>query len=326
MSDELSLRGIIHDLSNALTVILGWAEEARGKDDATRAHALGIIEERARSAHVLARRAIGVNMGRDVATVSALCTKLGESLQVAAERRQVALAIDVRNCADLEVDGAADFEQVIQNLLFNAFEHAPAHTTIQLVLEATATHFVVRVQDQGAGIPEALRADLFGGHSTREGGTGLGLQHSRRTAEAHGGSLELDPSAPGAAFVVRWCRVRPTPSSEGLVGARVILVEDDDAIADLVSLGLEARGAHVSRVHDLAGLSAALTPSCTAVILDWSPVTANPKAWQDAVRAAAPAARLVVVTGQPERVTLEGVRLLAKPFEVKELLAVLIDG
>ena len=326
MSDELSLRGIIHDLSNALTVILGWAEEARGKDDATRTHALGIIEERARSAHVLARRAIGVNMGRDVATVSALCSKLGESLQVAAERQHVALTIDVRGCADQEVDSAADFEQVIQNLLFNAFEHAPQNTAVQLALEASATHFEVRVQDQGSGVPEALRADLFGGHSTREGGTGLGLLHSRRMAEAHGGSLDLDTSVSGAAFVLRWGRGRPTPSSEGLVGAHVIVVEDDDAIADLISLGLEARGAHVARARTLVELERCLTPECAAVILDWSPVTADPAAWHAAVGRLAPRARLVVVTGQPERVTLEGVRLLAKPFEVKELLAVLLDS
>lgn len=325
MTGELALRGIIHDLSNALTVILGWAEEARGKDDATLARALSIIEERARSAHVMARRAIGVDMGRDVATVSVLCKKLSESLQVAAERRHVGLSVDVRGCADHEVEGAADFEQVIQNLLLNAFEHAPSRSSVQLVLEASASHFLVRVHDQGAGIPEALRADLFGGHSTREGGTGLGLLHSRRMAEAHGGSLELDATAEGGAFVLRWSRVRARPSSAGLASARVLLVEDDDAIADLVSLGLEAKGAKVERAHDLAELVSKLTADCTAVILDWSPVTADPHAWQAAIRHGAPGARLVVVTGQPERVTLEGVRLLAKPFEVKELLAVLLD-
>lgn len=325
MSDELSLRGIIHDLSNALTVILGWAEEARGKDAATSMHALSIIEERARSAHVLARRAIGVNMGRDVATISVLCKQLGEALQVSAERQHVTLAIDIRDCADAEVEFAADFEQVIQNLLLNAFEHAPQHSTVQLVLAISASHFEARVHDQGSGVPESLRADLFAGHSTRAGGTGLGLMHSRRMAEAHGGSLELDTGASGAAFVLRWARARPAPSSKALVGAQVVVVEDDDAIAELISLGLEARGAHVARAHTLTQLQACLTPACSAVILDWSPVAEQPAAWQAAILRVAPQARVVVVTGQPERVTLRGVRLLAKPFEVKELLTVLLD-
>lgn len=327
MEGELALRGIIHDLSNALTVILGWAEEARGKDDATREHALAVIEERARSAHSLARRAIGVETGRDVAMIGALCKKLEESLQVAAERRHVVLRADVSAAAEGEVWGAAELEQVVQNLLFNAFEHAPSDSTVQVDVTADATHFVFTVSDQGAGIPEAQKADLFSGLTTRVGGTGLGLLHSRSTAERYGGSLELAPSEKGATFVLRWARVQPTSvRTEGLAGAHIVLVEDDDAIADLVILGLEARGATVSRASTLAELQSGVPAACLAVILDWSPVTGDPRAWQEAIATQAPRARLVVVTGQPERVTLEGVRILAKPFEVRELLGVLLEG
>src|SRR5450432_881707 len=53
--------GALHDISNALTVLLGWVSEAR-TGRATRAdldRALAIIEDRARSARDLARRAIG---------------------------------------------------------------------------------------------------------------------------------------------------------------------------------------------------------------------------------------------------------------------------
>lgn len=326
MEGDLALRGIIHDLSNALTVILGWAEEARGKDDALREHALAVIEERARSAHVLARRAIGANIGRDVAVLGALCTQLRDSLQVAAERRRIHLELDVQDGADAEVEGAAALEQVVQNLLFNAFEHAPADSTVHVRVSRDGSYFVFTVTDEGSGIPEAQRAALFSGVSTRDGGTGLGLMHSRSMAERFGGSLSLLPSQRGAAFELRWAQQRPTASTEGLAGAHVVLVEDDDAIADLVTLGLEARGASVTRASTLAQLQCAVPARCLAVILDWSPVTGDPRAWQEAVAAQSPEARLVVVTGQPERVTLEGVRILAKPFEVKELLAVLLDG
>ena len=324
VSDELSLRGIIHDLSNALTVILGWAEEAKDQDPEARARALSIIEERARSAHLLARRAIGVDVGRDVATISALCSNLSEALQVTAERRQALLSVDIRDCAHDQVEAAADFEQVLQNLLLNAFEYAPQGSTVQVTLEANATHFFVRVVDQGAGVPEEQRSELFAGHTTREGGTGLGLQHSRRMAESHGGSLELVSSPRGAAFMLRWARSQRA-SAAALTTAHVVLVEDDDAIADLVSLGLEARGATVERAGTLAELESKLHPGVNAVVLDWSPLVADPDAWAAALKLRAPAARVIVVTGQPERVTLRGVRLLVKPFEVKELLAALVD-
>ena len=326
MEGDQALRGIIHDLSNALTVILGWAEAARDQDDATRRHALSVIEDRARSAHLLARRAIGVESGRDVASLGALCTKLRESMQVTAARRNLTLALETASCESLEVEGASDLEQAVQNLLFNAFEHAPVGSTVRLSLAADATHYFVTVSDEGAGVPESQREDLFQGHSTREGGTGLGLMHSRCTAESYGGSLDLAPSERGAVFVLRWSRVRPSASIVGLAGAEVVLVEDDDAIADLVTLGLGARGATVIRARSLAELQTVVPPGCLAVLLDWSPITGDATAWQAAIQQQAPGARLVVVTGQPERVTLAGVRILAKPFELKELLALLLDG
>ena len=59
--------GALHDISNALTVLLGWVSEAR-TGRASRAElerALAIIEDRARSARDLARRAIGSQAGID---------------------------------------------------------------------------------------------------------------------------------------------------------------------------------------------------------------------------------------------------------------------
>ena len=53
--------GALHDVSNALTVLLGWVTEARAASASPEqlAHALAIIEDRARAARDLARRAIG---------------------------------------------------------------------------------------------------------------------------------------------------------------------------------------------------------------------------------------------------------------------------
>jgi hypothetical protein len=53
--------GALHDVSNALTVLLGWVTEARtGRGSPEQVNrALAIVEERARTARDLARRAIG---------------------------------------------------------------------------------------------------------------------------------------------------------------------------------------------------------------------------------------------------------------------------
>ena len=60
------------------------------------------------------------------------------------------------------------------------------------------------VDDAGPGIPEGRCADLFKlFHSTKEGGTGVGLAFCRKVIEAHGGSLRLtDGELGGACFEI----------------------------------------------------------------------------------------------------------------------------
>ena len=59
------------------------------------------------------------------------------------------------------------------------------------------------VEDNGPGVPEALRETLFEPFVTgRADGTGLGLAIAREMAQAHGGTLELLRASPGALFAL----------------------------------------------------------------------------------------------------------------------------
>ena len=61
----------------------------------------------------------------------------------------------------------------------------------------------LHVIDDGAGISEALRAQVFEPFfTTRAGGTGLGLYIARELCEANGASLELRDNDPGAHFCI----------------------------------------------------------------------------------------------------------------------------
>jgi signal transduction histidine kinase len=64
---------------------------------------------------------------------------------------------------------------------------------------------VYRVTDNGCGVPDAERPNLFTAFfSTKgEGGSGLGLMTTKKTVEAHGGSIELmDSDAGGSEFII----------------------------------------------------------------------------------------------------------------------------
>ncbi len=95
----------------------------------------------------------------------------------------------------------AALNQVLLNLLKNAreaLEEEPRSGRIEIELFAEAERVGLRVSDDGPGIPPEVRARLFEPFFTTKGagrGTGLGLSVSRRIAQEHGGSLELEPGS-----------------------------------------------------------------------------------------------------------------------------------
>ncbi|MET7683980.1 ATP-binding protein [Streptomyces sp. NPDC005423] len=100
----------------------------------------------------------------------------------------------------------ARLRQLVANLLANARSHTPVGTTVVASVEATAGRRVVRVRDDGPGIPPALlptvferftRADTSRARTgAQPGGSGLGLAVAAAITGAHDGRIEVE-SAPG---------------------------------------------------------------------------------------------------------------------------------
>jgi nitrogen fixation/metabolism regulation signal transduction histidine kinase len=91
-----------------------------------------------------------------------------------------------------------ELQRVFVNLLQNAAQAAPAGVVVQVGSSVEDSRGVVRVADDGPGIPEAARARLFEPYfTTRTAGTGLGLAICRRIVEAHGGVIRLESTGPG---------------------------------------------------------------------------------------------------------------------------------
>ena len=98
--------------------------------------------------------------------------------------------------ARLQVDPGR-FEELLENLFANAVEHGDADAVRVGVLDADAGFYV---EDDGAGVPESEREDVFdSGYTTDSGGTGLGLAIVDSVASAHGWSRSLTTGADGGA-------------------------------------------------------------------------------------------------------------------------------
>jgi signal transduction histidine kinase len=105
---------------------------------------------------------------------------------------------------------------VLTNLLRNAAEAGARSVRISALHDNTM--LVVDIADNGPGLPEGVRSDLFRpfAGSARRGGAGLGLAIARDLMVAHGGDIELvSTGAAGTTFRLTLRLAEPEQSLEG---------------------------------------------------------------------------------------------------------------
>lgn len=129
-------------------------------------------------------------------------------------------------------------QQIMVNLLRNAFEAVRASTNPRVVVSvgAAAKTVTVSVSDSGPGIPEEVHGRLFKAFATsKRTGMGLGLSISRSIAQNHGGDLTVDPggNGQGANFMLTLPRTDQDQSKQQK--------QSPDAGADLGAINIETK-------------------------------------------------------------------------------------
>ncbi len=106
--------------------------------------------------------------------------------------------------ADITINADPDqIVRVLTNLFINASQAMAGAGHIVVEGERAGPATILRVHDDGPGIPADVRPRIFEAlFTTKSRGTGLGLALCRRIVEAHGGTIALSPSTQGASFVV----------------------------------------------------------------------------------------------------------------------------
>jgi PAS domain S-box-containing protein len=291
------LATLSHELRTPLTAIMGWAHLLRtgNLDEPSRARALETIE---RNAHLEAQ------LTADILDVARIITgKLRLEVQKLDPARVIEAAIEnVRQDAsarhvalEFAAEGTPGFvsadpdrlQQVVGNLLTNAFKFTPEGGRVQVHLRERDGEVEIGVQDSGEGISPEMLPHVFerfrqgSGHARGKGGLGLGLAIVHHIVELHGGHVHASSEGPGrgSTFTVLLPSLagRAASAPEEPDGASAsppplhdltVLVVDDQADArELMCAVLGRCGARVVAVDSTAAALQALDECRPDVIL-----------------------------------------------------------
>ncbi len=125
-----------------------------------------------------------------------------------ARRSTSDVSVTVVTEPDEDVIAAIDSQQIRQvlwNLVRNAIQFSPRGGTVRVRVVVAEDALTLEVADEGPGISEADRAQLFDMFfTTRRGGVGLGLTLTKQIVDAHQGEIMVLSGAPhGSVFRVR---------------------------------------------------------------------------------------------------------------------------
>jgi signal transduction histidine kinase len=128
-------------------------------------------------------------------------TRAVELVRARAAQQQVAITVSPSQRPALVLADAGQLGTVLVNLLLNALDATPSGGRIAVeVGHAPDGAVQATVRDTGPGVPAEIADRLFEPFATtKPTGTGLGLNISRRVAEAHGGRLEAANGSEGGA-------------------------------------------------------------------------------------------------------------------------------
>lgn len=159
--------------------------------------------------------------------------------------------------------------QALFNLMDNAIKYTPDNGKIEFAARMAGQEIEISVQDNGMGITAALLPHVFDLFQQDErtldraqGGLGIGLTLVQRLVELHGGRVKAYSEGPGlgSTFTV-WLPTQPIPAlsppsmhdakkqSKPATGIRVLVVDDDHAVADSTAVLLEMEG-YRTRIAD----------------------------------------------------------------------------
>jgi PAS domain S-box-containing protein len=336
--------GVAHDFNNLLMAVLGHAralQRGADADNGNRAYAIAEIAVRAGEVAQQLVTFAGQNSGRPRAVaidgeLSATVRMLEASL---GERIELTLALDGEPVVMID---RGRLQQILINLCVNARDAMPDGGRLELVSSTVDVgergSWQLEVIDSGAGMSQATMSRIFDPFfTTKSAGSGMGLSTVYGIVRDAGGEIAVSSTVGvGTTFTVRLplaeredvssvatSAASPPHLSADIRGARILLVEDDEIIREMLGQALIDAGLEVVAAADgFEALERASSGSeIDLVVTDTvMPGPSGPELVAR-LRVRRPDLPAIVMSGYGVDEGSEEERFLLKPFSPDELIA-----
>jgi CheY-like chemotaxis protein len=368
------IAGVAHELNNPLTAILGVTEMMRDKStDENSRRQLDLAHRQARrAAHIVQGLLVFSRPATPRNTLLHLPDLLQRTLQLHEHSLQSNhVQVDFSSRPDLPtvLGDPNQLTQVFLNLIVNAeqaIREVREQGTLRIRLGLVGERVLITFQDDGVGIRRETLSRIFDPFFTtkRPGrGTGLGLSICMAIIREHSGDISAQPlSTGGSVFTVSLpvctesvALAEPASSpaaghmesaassAEPLVGKRILTVDDEESIVELVEHSLGARGCSVDGASSSeAALELAARNSYDAILCDLNLATAvgltisgfdlHDRICETIKAHSGNRPLFIFISGElldaavSEQITRQGNRFLQKPFRMADLQALLIEA
>jgi signal transduction histidine kinase/ActR/RegA family two-component response regulator len=289
---------VSHELRTPLNSILTWVDALVSTDTAAsdRARAGEAIERAVRTQAKLvadlldlactAARTLRLDL-RDVEPAR-LINEAITKLRPQAELKRIQLQVKLDESVTPLVADPHRLSQVVVSLLANAIKFTPPGGHVEVSLERADELARLRVIDSGPGIDARVLPRLFEPFSQQDssttrvhGGLGVGLALVKDLVELHGGTVRAESARErlGSTFTVELPFGPIQPASlappavledrrgRALAGVRVLIVDDDRDIGEVLQFVLESQGALVSVAASAAEALAVMGQQLPDVLL-----------------------------------------------------------
>lgn len=264
---ELSF-GVAHNVNNTLTGILGRAQLLLRTKDAEKinsgiemiiksaedgAHIIRRIQDFARKQPSRRFQAVSV-----AALMKDVCEMSRPRWEARIDGPQIRVAL-VADCTASVMGDAVELREVLVNMIYNAIDAMPSGGEVRMSSQETNGRVVLTIADSGTGMTPEVKSRLFDPFFTTKGksGTGMGMAVSFGIIRRHNGTIDVE-SEPGrgttfrislpVAAEVEANADAASSTPEALTGddrIRVLVVDDETAVREVLREALEAEGCEV---------------------------------------------------------------------------------